>query len=77
MLAEKVLFIGDTSRWSVLASKYLNAIFREVESVFWDYGDRKPTNVDDWEGDRIFCFKSDLVLRTKVIARARKSAIRS
>lgn len=75
MIAEKALFIGDTSRWSELAAEYLHRTFTEVEVVLWDYGHEKPDVVQKWYGDRIFCFKADLVLDPHTLDRATKTAI--
>jgi methionyl-tRNA formyltransferase len=75
MIQEKVLLIGDGSRWSKLAADYLSREFITVNTIFWDYGDPKPKLVNTWVGDRIFCFKADLVLRPHLLGRARKTAI--
>ncbi|GIG65582.1 formyltransferase family protein [Phytomonospora endophytica] len=75
MIREKVLFIGDTSHWSRLAADFVGTNFEEVDAIFWNYGEPKPRIHEDWEGDRIFCFKADLILHPALLARARKSAI--
>jgi methionyl-tRNA formyltransferase len=75
MRAESVLFVGDSSRWSVLASTYLRSIFCEVDSIFWDHGAPEPDIVHHWSGDYVFCFKADLVLTAELLSRVRKSAI--
>jgi methionyl-tRNA formyltransferase len=75
IIPDSVLFVGDGSRWSVLASDYLRSIFRQVDSVFWDHGGPKPDIVSTWSGDYIFCFKADLVLSPELLSRVRKAAI--
>lgn len=75
MLPEKVLFVGDNSRWSELASEYLRRTFADVTVLLWDYGDEKPDVIKTWYGDRIFCFKADLVLDAHTLGQATKTAI--
>ena len=75
MLDEKVLFIGDRSPWSELAADYLRRTFTEVETILWDYGDEKPDTLKTWRGDRIFCFKADLILDAHTLGQASKTAI--
>ncbi|MFI8102752.1 formyltransferase family protein [Streptomyces sp. NPDC086023] len=75
MSNDSVLFIGDNSRWSELASAYLTSLFPHTDTVLWDHGGKRPAFVDSWQGDRIFCFKADLILTPDNLASARKSAI--
>jgi methionyl-tRNA formyltransferase len=75
VIREKVLFVGDNSRWSELAVEYLRQAFAEVEAVLWDYGDEKPDVIKTWYGDRIFCFKADLILDAHTLGQATKTAI--
>ncbi|MGB8383825.1 MAG: formyltransferase family protein [Dermatophilaceae bacterium] len=75
MIPEKVLFVGDNSRWSELAADYLRRTFTTVETVLWDYGDEKPDVLNTWHGDRIFCFKADLILDARTLGQATKTAI--
>lgn len=75
MRTESVLFIGDNSRWSELAAAHLENAYDDVTAILWDYGAPAPRDVDAWSGDRIFCFKADLVLRPQTLARAALSAI--
>ncbi|UVS81022.1 formyltransferase family protein [Actinokineospora sp. UTMC 2448] len=75
MIKESVLFIGDTSRWSALAASYLDDVFEKVDTLLWDHGDPKPDIIDTWSGDRVFCFKADLVLSPALLNRVRGSAI--
>lgn len=51
MFDEKVLFIGDRSYWSNLAADFLSSNFQDVEVIFWDYGEPKPTAHHEWAGD--------------------------
>jgi len=75
MLPESVLFVGDGSRWSRLASDYLQSTFSKVDSIFWDHGGPEPGLVSTWSGDHVFCFKADLVLRPELLSRVRQLAI--
>ena len=75
MIPEKVLFVGDRSRWSELAADCLRNTFENVDAIFWDYGDDKPDLIKTWCGDRIFCFKADLVLDRHTLGQASKTAI--
>ena len=52
-----VLFIGDTSPWSHLASDFTKDNFTPVTTVLWDHGNVYPSIVDTWKGDWIFSFK--------------------
>lgn len=72
---EKVLFIGDRSNWSDLANQFIQEIFFDVETIFWNRGEAYPSCLNLWEGDRIFSFKSDLILPNNVLNNSRKSAI--
>ena len=76
LVPESVLFVGDGSRWSGLASDYLTSVFSKVDSVFWDHGEGPvPEIVSSWSGDYIFCFKADLLLSPELLSRTRKKAI--
>ncbi|QPK43530.1 hypothetical protein H4W23_02075 [Streptomyces gardneri] len=73
--ARKVLFIGDTSHWSRLAAAHLRDVFDHVSVILWDYGDPPPRAHESWHGDHIFCFKADLLLKPRTLARAAVSAL--
>jgi methionyl-tRNA formyltransferase len=75
VLRERVLFVGDNSPWSELAAEYLRRAFSDVEAVFWDYGDEPPDVIKTWYGERIFCFKADLILDAHTLGQATKTAI--
>lgn len=75
MFDEKVMFIGNSSRWSHSAADYLAGHFRHVEALFWDYGDESPTATYAWEGDRILTFKADLILPRAMLSRVKTIAI--
>ncbi len=58
-----VLFIGDNSFWSARANEFLKCIFEKVTTIFWDFGDPDcgiHRIMDEWSGDWIISFKSDL-----------------
>lgn len=75
LLDERVLFIGDGSRWSRLAAAHLEGRCGNLRTLFWDHGTTRPKDHLNWTGDRIFTFKADLVLPQSVIDAARLSAI--
>ncbi|MFC0268028.1 formyltransferase family protein [Kushneria aurantia] len=75
MIDEKILFIGDSSRWSYSAADCLAIVFRHVDRIFWDHGNEPPSAVENWEGDRLFTFKADLILTPAVLAQVKKTAI--
>ncbi|GEB54861.1 hypothetical protein GCM10017674_17720 [Streptomyces gardneri] len=70
-----MLFIGDTSHWSRLAAAHLRDVFDHVSVILWDYGDPPPRAHESWHGDHIFCFKADLLLKPRTLARAAVSAL--
>lgn len=75
---DNVLFIGDNSFWSDRAYEFLDCIFERVTAVFWDYGNPNidvHRVVDEWSGDWIISFKSDLLLDQEVIEHAKNGAI--
>ncbi|MBD2650012.1 formyltransferase family protein [Nostoc foliaceum] len=74
-VAEKILFIGDRSNWSDLANQFIQEVFSDVETIFWNRGEAYPSKLELWEGDRIFSFKSDLILPNYVLKKSQKSAI--
>jgi len=73
--ADSVLFIGDCSYWSTVANSLLLTAFVGVDSIFWESGMARQNLVNSWQGDWILSFKSDLVLPSDVLGRARKGAI--
>ncbi|MDC9597058.1 formyltransferase family protein [Xenorhabdus anantnagensis] len=78
MSSDEVLFIGDNSVWSRLAVSYLKDCNFNVTSVFWDYGtddSQARAIVQQWEGDWILSFKSDFILDSDVITKAKKGSI--
>lgn len=72
---EKVLFIGDRSNWSDLANQFIQEVFSDVETIFWNRGEAYPSYLELWKGDRIFSFKSDLILPNYVLKNSQKSVI--
>lgn len=69
-----VLYISENSAWGEIGYKAVAAAFPDVTPVYWSPGMPKP-NMDDWHGDWIISFKSDLILPLCVIERAKKGAI--
>ncbi|MBN3950382.1 MAG: amino acid adenylation domain-containing protein [Nostoc sp. NMS7] len=74
-LDARVLFVGDRSLWSNLASQFLSDIFAEVDSFFWQRSEVYPSCIEEWEGDYIISFKSDLILPQSVLEKAKKYAL--
>ncbi len=65
---KKTLFIGDYSEWSKRASEIVEAYSTDCEVIFWKPKEAKPKIVEEWEGNWIFSFKSDLILSEKVLS---------
>jgi methionyl-tRNA formyltransferase len=74
-LDERVLFIAERSNWSDLANQFIQEHFLDVDTLFWSRGEAYPSKIDLWEGDRIFSFKSDLILSEKILNKAQKCAL--
>lgn len=73
---DKVLFIAEDSRWSYLAADILEFFYENIDILFWSYGDASPElNLDEWYGDWILSFKSDLILSETVLVNANKGAL--
>ena len=70
----EVLYIAESSAWGEIGYKTVSSAFRQVTPVYWSPGMPKP-DIDDWHGDWIISFKSDLILPLSVIERAREGAI--
>lgn len=75
MTISAVLFIGERSKWSELASAYATSLFPQVTSVFWDFGDAYPNSYHGWKGELILSFKSDLILSANILESANYGAI--
>jgi methionyl-tRNA formyltransferase len=71
----RILFIADNSVFSKIAYDYVLAFFSSVKSIFWEYGNSFVPFPDDWEGEWIISFKSDLVLPPRILKKATKAAI--
>ncbi|MGP1395080.1 MAG: hypothetical protein ACTS3R_06175 [Inquilinaceae bacterium] len=56
MIDERILFVGDKSRWSEIAADCLRSLSSKVLVLLWERGDAHPQSVERWAGDRIFCF---------------------
>ena len=70
----EVLYIAENSPWGEIGYKTVAAAFRDVTPVLWSLGMQKP-DLNDWRGDWIISFKSDLILPASVIEKAEKGAI--
>jgi methionyl-tRNA formyltransferase len=73
--SDSVLFVGDCSYWSAVANSFLINSFETVDSIFWESGMAFQEFLRLWKGDWILSFKSDLLLDTDILGRARKGAI--
>jgi phosphoribosylglycinamide formyltransferase-1 len=72
---DSILFISDCSSWSTQAHEFLLNTFHTVTEVLWESGMPKNHKIDQWCGDWIISFKSDLILDELVICSAKKNAI--
>ncbi len=70
-----ILFIGDKSSSSKLAAQILQQNFSEVITIFYDHGETFPEEVNEWEGEWIVSYKSDLILSGNTLSKANKGAI--
>lgn len=70
-----ILFIGERSVWSEMANAFIEEHFRYTETIFWNTGDKKIDQLDQWRGDWIISFKADLILKPKHLSNASKGAI--
>lgn len=75
MIDARVLFVGDSEVWSQLALALLVPHFGNVAAVLFDRGDAHPRQIQEWTGEWILSFKSDLVLSNSVLKSASKAAI--
>ena len=69
------MFIGDCSSWSVLASNFIMQNFSALKILFWEKGMDYPSEVDEWKGDLILSFKSDLILKKGTLMNAKRGGI--
>ena len=72
---ESVLFIASKCPLSHEASAFLADHFAEVLAIFWERGDPFPIQANNWKGQWIISFKSDLLLPPGIISNAGKGAI--
>lgn len=70
----EVLYIAENTPWGKIGYKTVAAAFRDVTPVLWSPNMPKP-DLHEWHGDWIISFKSDLILPSSVIERAKKGAI--
>jgi len=71
----RILFIADNSVFSKIAYEYVSTFFSAVKGIFWEYGNPHVPFLDEWEGEWIISFKSDLVLPPRIFKKASKAAI--
>jgi len=69
-----VLYISECSAWGEDGYKTVSSAFHSALPIFWSPDMPKP-DIDDWQGDWIISFKSDLVLPRSILERAKKGAI--
>ncbi|MDD3287480.1 MAG: formyltransferase family protein [Alphaproteobacteria bacterium] len=70
----EVLYITECSTWGELGYKTVSSAFHSVLPIYWSPDMPKP-DLNDWHGDWIISFKSDLVLPRSILERAKKGAI--
>ncbi len=71
----KILFIGESSVWSQIALSYLSLQSESITSIIWSKGMPLSDVMHRWRGDWIFSFKSDLILSSEQLERAKRGAI--
>ncbi|KQC09145.1 MAG: hypothetical protein APR62_03125 [Smithella sp. SDB] len=71
----RIFFIADNSVFSKTAYDCVSRFFPQTRSVFWEYGNSHVPFLDDWEGEWIISFKSDLVLPPRIFKKATRAAI--
>lgn len=69
-----ILYISEDSAWGKMGYKAAASVFDDITPIYWSPETPKP-DLDDWRGDWIISFKSDLILPLSVIERAEKGAI--
>jgi len=69
-----VLYITEDSGWGQLGFGAVKKIFPKASAIFWSPGMSKP-DLENWHGDWILSFKSDLILPLSVIESAKKGAV--
>ncbi len=74
-MSNKLLLIADTSVWSKKAYQYLSSFSQELTAVFWERHLPKSFNINEWRGDWIISFKSDLILSKHFLNQANRGAI--
>jgi len=70
-----MLFIADRSISSTMAHQFLITHCDNVLAIFYEFKDPYPVELDNWHGDWILSFKSDLPLRKPVLEHANKGSI--
>lgn len=73
--ADRVLLVAMRNEWTRVASDFINTVFSDVETLFWDKGDPYPHHVLDWSGDWILSFRGDWIVPGELLRRARKGAL--
>lgn len=74
-MLSNALFITELSDWGRRAFSSLQRHVHGLDAVFWQRGDPQPNVLDEWTGNWILSFKSDLVLPQHLLDRAEKGSI--
>jgi len=74
MCPADILYVSECSVWGERGYEMAVKALGSVTAVLWSPGMPKP-NLDDWCGDWIISFKSDLILNKEILERAKKGAI--
>ncbi|MDH5722791.1 MAG: formyltransferase family protein [Alphaproteobacteria bacterium] len=69
-----VLYITEDSSWGEIGFEAVREIFPEATPIFWSHGMPKP-DLDNWCGQWILSFKSDLIIPLSVIEQAKEGAL--
>ena len=71
----RILFITERSVWGHLAHSFLQNHVSDLHVVFWQRGDVRPRVIEEWSGEWILSFKSDLVLAERILRSATTGAL--
>lgn len=70
----EVLYITEDTSWGEIGYNEVKKTFPDATGIFWSHDMEKP-DLDEWHGDWILSFKSDLILPISVIDSAEKGAV--
>lgn len=72
---KNILFISDKSYWSYCAALLTSSYSDNCEHVIYERGSKFPGIVENWTGDFLISFKSDLIIPSSILERTKLNAI--